>query len=134
MSTRARFALASMLLLVPFLVGAAIVVDQSFRRTQDQLVVSQYATAEVVAQSISELIVKQQEELSALADTEAVRSIDQESAAAAALLDVHRSSHSFVSGLFLLRNDLTVAAQSGGIEIATLPSEFREAADAVIEG
>jgi signal transduction histidine kinase len=136
MSTRARFALASMLLLVPFLVGAAIVVDQSFRRTQDQLVISQYATADVVAQSISELVVKQQEELSALAATEPVRAMDQESAAA--LLDVHRTSHSFVSGLFLLSkgpsDELTVVAQSGGIDIATLPTEFHDAAETVVHG
>jgi hypothetical protein len=117
MSTRVRFALASMLLILPLLVAAVIVVDQSFRRSQDQIVINQYATADVVAQSISDSILNQQDALAVLAETEAVRAIDQETATAAALMDDYRVSRPSISGLFLLRNDLTVAAQSGGITI-----------------
>ncbi len=55
-STRVRFVLAMMLLLVPVVAISAIVLDESFRRSQQQIIISEFATADVVSQSVAELI------------------------------------------------------------------------------
>jgi len=133
-STRVRFVLAMMLLLVPVVAISAIILDESFRRSQQQIVISEFATADVVSQSVAELIRGQREALSVLAETEAVRSLDKQKEQAAALMDDYRVSRQSVNGVFLLKNDLTVVAQSGGIDIATLPTEFKTAAEAAVEG
>ncbi len=63
-----------------------------------------------------------------------MRSLDKQKEQAAALMDDYRVSRQSVNGVFLLKNDLTVVAQSGGIDIATLPTEFKTAAEAAVEG
>jgi signal transduction histidine kinase len=133
-STRVRFVLALMLLLVPIITIAAIVLDESFKRSQQQVIISEFATADVVSQSVFQLIDGQLDGLTVLAETEAVRSIDQQTTQARALMDEYRVSRPSVNGLFLLKNDFTVIAQSGGIEISTLPTEFRAAAEAAVQG
>jgi signal transduction histidine kinase len=123
-----------MLLLVPIVAIAAIVLDESFKRSQQQVIISEFATADVVSQSVFQLIDGQLDGLTVLAETEAVRSIDQQTTQARALMDDYRVSRPSVNGLFLLKNDFTVIAQSGGIEISTLPTEFRAAAEAAVQG
>jgi signal transduction histidine kinase len=134
MSTRVRFVLAMMLLLVPIVAIAAIVLDESFKRSQEQIIISEFATADVVSQSVAELIRGQQQALTVLAETEVVRSLDKQTEQAAALMDDYRLSRQPVNGVFLLKNDLTVVAQSGGIDTTTLPPEFKTAAEAAVEG
>ena len=133
-STRVRFVLAMMLLLVPVIAIAAIILDESFKRSQEQIITSEFATADVVSQSVSELIKGQQQALGVLAETEAIRSLDKQKDVAAAQMDEYRVSRQSVNGLFLLKNDLTVVAQSGGIDIGSLPPEFKAAAEAAVQG
>ena len=123
-----------MLLLVPIVAIAAIILDESFKRSQEQIIISEFATADVVSQSVAELIRGQQQALGVLAENEAVRSLDKQTEQAAALMDDYRVSRQPVNGVFLLKNDLTVVAQSGGIDISTLPTEFNDAAKAAVEG
>ena len=73
-STRVRFVLAMMLLLVPVIAIAAIVLDESFKRSQEQIIINEFATADVVSQSVAELIRGQQQALGVLAEAEPVRS------------------------------------------------------------
>jgi signal transduction histidine kinase len=130
-----RFVLAMMLLLVPVIAIAAIILDESFKRSQEQIITSEFATADVVSQSVSELIRGQQQALGVLAETEAIRSLDKQKDQAAAQMDDYRLSRQSVNGLFLLRNDLSVVAQTGGIEISSLTgSGFKAAADAAVQG
>jgi signal transduction histidine kinase len=134
LSTRVRFILGSLLLLLPVLAVAALVVDQSFRRSQDQIVVNEFATADVVAQSISELIDGQQAALVALAGADAIRSIDKQPDQARMLMDDYRTSRPAINGVFLLKDGSNVVAQSGGIDIAGLPPGFKAAAEAALTG
>ncbi|HET7055084.1 MAG TPA: ATP-binding protein [Thermomicrobiales bacterium] len=134
-STRVRFVLAMMLLLVPVIAIAAIILDESFKRSQEQIITSEFATADVVSQSVSELIRGQQQVLGVLAETEAIRSLDKQKDQASAQMDEYRLSRQSVNGLFLLKNDLTVVAQTGGIEISSLTgSGFKAAAEAAVQG
>jgi signal transduction histidine kinase len=133
-STRVRFILAMMLLLVPIVAIAAIILDESFKRSQEQIIISEFATADVVSQSVAELIRGQKEALSVLAEEQSVRSLDQGKEQALALMDDYRVSRQPVNGVFLLKNDLTVVAQSGGIDISSLPREFNDAAKAAVDG
>jgi signal transduction histidine kinase len=130
-----RFVLAMMLLLVPVIAIAAIILDESFKRSQEQIITSEFATADVVSQSVSELIRGQQQALGVLAETEAIRSLDKQKDQASAQMDEYRLSRQSVNGLFLLKNDLTVVAQTGGIEISSLTgSGFKAAAEAAVQG
>lgn len=123
-----------MLLLIPIVAIAVIVLDESFKRSQEQVIISEFATADVVSQSVFQLVDGQLDGLTVLAESEAVRSIDKQTEQAKVLMDEYRVSRPSVNGLFLLKNDLTVVAQSGGIEISTLPTEFRAAAKAAVQG
>ena len=134
LSTRARFILASLLLLAPVMAVATVLLNESFKRSQDQVVSSDFATADVVSQNIRELIDGQQQVLTALAEHDAIRSMEQPPDAASMLMDDYRVSRPSVNGLFLLRNDFTVAAQSGGVEISALPPEFQAAAESAMQG
>ena len=136
LSTRTRFALAALLLIVPIVIIGLVLLDQSFKRSQDQVITGEFATADVVAQSVSQLVLGQQEALEALRETEAIRAIDQRIEQAFELMDVYRASRPPVNGVFLLRNDLSSVTYTGGIDPATLASlpEFEAAAQAVVQG
>src|SRR5690349_14438789 len=114
-STRMRFILASLLLVLPVLAVAGVLLDESFKRSQEQVVITEFATADVVAQSVAELINGQQLGLQALAEQEAIRAIDQRPDEAAALLDEYRVSRSAINGLFLIGNDGSLVRSTGGI-------------------
>jgi signal transduction histidine kinase len=136
LSTRTRFALAAVLLIAPIVVIALILLDQSFKRSQDQVVTGEFATADVVAQSVSQLVEGQWEALTALAATDAISAIGERADEAFILMDAYRASRPPVNGVFYLRNDLNPIAPSGGIDPATLVSvpAFQSAAQAAVQG
>src|SRR5688572_30731405 len=113
LSTRTRFALAAVLLIAPIFLIALIVLDQSFQRSQDQVITAEFATADVVAQSVSQLVQGQQDALNALAQEEAIRAIDERTNDAFALMDAYRLSRPAVNGLFFLRSDLPPITLTG---------------------
>src|SRR4051812_11987912 len=116
LSTRTRFVMASLALLIPTLVVAGIILDESFKRSQEQVVSTEFATADVVAQSVFQLVDGTEASLTQLAQEEAIRAIDQRADESAVLMDQYRSSRPSINGVFLLRSDYQPIRTSGGID------------------
>ena len=134
LSTRTRFVLTSVALLIPILVVAGIVLDETLRRSQEQLVVTEYATADVVAQSVFQLVDGTESSLIQLAQAEPIRAIDQRPDEAAVLMDEFRSSRPSINGVFLIGSDYAPIRTSGGVDLENLPPEFHMAAESAISG
>lgn len=133
-STRTRFVIASLLLLTPLVLTAIVLLGESFNRSQQQIVMTEFATADVVAQSVAELVAGQQQGLQVLAEQDAIRAIDQRLEEAQALMDDYRLSRSAINGLFLLSENSEVVTRTGGIDVAGLPESFQSAAEAALVG
>ncbi|HRA48974.1 MAG TPA: hypothetical protein PK819_12970, partial [Thermomicrobiales bacterium] len=79
--------MAAILLLIPTLVVAGIVLDEVLKRSQDQVTGTQFATADVVAQSVAQIVDSTESSLTQLAQNDAIRAIDQRADEAAVLID-----------------------------------------------
>jgi signal transduction histidine kinase len=134
LSTRTRLILAALALLIPTLTVAGVVLNEAFHRSQSQVAVTQFSTADVVSQAVLQLVEGTQASLMQLAQDDAIRAIDQRPDEAAVLMDEFRSTRPYINGVFLLGSDSQPIRTSGGVDLTTLPESFQMTADAAIVG
>ena len=133
-STRTLSVAAAVVMLLPLLSVSLILLDQGYMRSQEQLTQVEFSVADVVAQGVANELRNQELALTSLAGNEAIRQLDTQPEEALAAINTFREARPGLNGISLLRADGTAAIQIGGIDPATLPTEFRTAADSALSG
>src|SRR3954452_22733439 len=77
LTTRTRLVLAALALLIPTLIVAGVILYEAFKRSQTQVTVTQFSTADVVSQSVFQMVDATEASLMQLAQQDAIRAIDQ---------------------------------------------------------
>lgn len=134
LTTRTRLVLAALALLIPTLSVAGVVLFEAFKRSQSQVTVTQFSTADVVSQAVLQLVDGTEASLMQLAQNEAIRAIDQRPDEAAVIMDEFRSTRPYINGVFLLGPDGQPIRTSGGVDLTSLPPSFTSTAEAAIVG
>lgn len=131
-SMRTRFVAAASLCLLPLLGVIFYILDQSLANSRDQLYETEVAFAEVVSRGINQTLQENQDVLTSLSTTPAIRSMDP--AQANEMLGRAKELRPSLSGLFLLDPQQNVIAMAGGIDPATFQAEIKTAADIALTG
>jgi signal transduction histidine kinase len=134
LTTRTRLVLAALALLIPTLIVAGVILYEAFKRSQTQVTVTQFSTADVVSQSVFQMVYATEASLMQLAQQDAIRAIDQRPDEAAVLMDDFRSTRPYINGVFLLGPDSEAIRTSGGVDLTTLPDSFKMTAEGAIVG
>jgi two-component system, NarL family, sensor histidine kinase DegS len=129
-SLRTRFVAAASLCLLPLLAVVLYVLDQSLDQSRDQIIETETAMSRVVAQGINQALIENQEVLTGLASTEAIRSLKPD-AAKRELAQWSRARPNMY-GLSLISPNTEVVA-SAGVELSPLPPTSVQALDAALQ-
>lgn len=126
-SLRTRFVAAASLCLLPIIGVALFLINSSLAHSRDQLLDTEFAVSDVVAQSLVATIGENQTVLLNLAKEDRVRGLNPVLAQAA--MDEVRVARPSLNGVFLLGPDNQVVTYAGSVDPAPLLPQFQTAAD-----
>ena len=121
-------------MLLPVTAVALFLLDQGYKRAQDQLTEIQFSIADVVAQGVSAELASQQLGLTNLASTEVIRRLDDSTGQASAAVGAYREARPGLNAVAVLNADAAVSIVSGGVDPRALGLEFQSARDAALTG
>ena len=127
-------ALVMIALLIPTLVVAGIILNESLMRSQQQVAVTEFATADVVAQSVFQLVDGTESSLTQLAQSESIRALDTRADESALLMDQFRATRPYINGVFLIGSDYQPIRTTGGVDLTNLPGSFRMTLESALVG
>ncbi len=129
-SLRTRFVAAAALCLLPLIGVALFVINSTLQHSRDQLLDTEFAVSDVVAQGLVVVISDNEMVLANLAQTARVQALTA-ATSQDALNETHTARPGLI-GLFLLDSATHVVSSAGGIDPALIMAQLQAVADRVL--